>query len=777
MPFFRSLLILVFAALPLLLSGCGGSPARTAPRAPEPTAPPPPAPPPPSPPPTQSSPFNTAEFRFSWGLGHINPIPAYEQGGTGQRVKVAVIDSGFNTTHVDLNTVYDSASRDVAGSRGLDGEDFHGAEVAGIIVAEKNGEGMHGVAFDSTIIALRTDDPGSCAEGDCDFFVSDIVLAIDIAIAAGADVINISLGGSDSIVPSFVEALRRAAQAGIFIAISAGNDGNAIPDALARSLGEPGLTGTGLAVGAISQNNTLASFSNRAGSARGFYVVAPGVRVRTTGSGNTFPTVSGTSFAAPHVSGAAAVLFSLFPNLNGRDIFDILTQTATDLGNVGLDATYGHGLINIGAAVQPLGNLSFPTSSDTGESEPVPEDDTGIGFSFAFGDAFSRIPELGRVMMLDGFERSYMVDLTARLAAAFDRSLSLESALEVRKRTETLYFPVSSGAGFSFAYYDRHQDIRPIAESLSMAARTQLYDEVPATHFRARLGERTNLSLAYGFSPGEILQRQSPLARPGYDFLAARFDATPHLALSQGGRTLAVSRQSGAKTRLTFGVYSGAYRLPEEFSFLAGRPEARALGVFARASRRLGPLIMAVTGGMLDETNALLGTISNGALNVGGGAQTLFASVQGRLDLGHGVTVLGQYQSGWTSVNGLSRSFFAGVSNFRTSSFSALVMKYGVFGDNDRIGIGIHQPLRVENGLLSLRLPTGRNYAIDRILFSDATAPLSPSARELDLELSYRMLFDSGFTVEANLIHQFNPGHTVNIKHADAFLLRLVRPF
>lgn len=774
MPFSRLLFILILLAFPVALSGCGGSSSSTPPPSTGPTAPPPPPPPPPP----EDSPFNTAEFRFSWGLGHINPIPAYEEGGTGQGIRVAVIDSGFNTTHVDLDTVYHSASQDVIANRGIDGDDFHGAQVAGVVAAEKNGQGMHGVAFNSKIIALRTDEPGSCAEEDCNFFVSDIVTAIDIAISAGAHVINISLGGTDVIPPNFTEALRRAAQAGIFVAISAGNDGNAIPDGLARALGEPGVLGNGLAVGAISENNIIASFSNKAGSARGFYVVAPGVRVRTTGSGDTFPTVSGTSFAAPHVSGAAAVLFSLFPNLDGRDIFDILTQTATDLGPVGVDATYGHGLINIGAAIQPLGNLSFPTAgTDSNDTETVPEDDTGAGFSFAFGDAFSRIPELARVMMLDGFERSYMVNLTSRLTPAFDRSLSLESVLEARKRTQTLYFPVSSNAGFSFAYYDRHRDLRPIADSLSMAARTQLYDEVPASHFHARLGEKTGLSLAYGFSPGEILQRGNGLSRPGYDFLAARFDATPYLAFSQAGRTLAVSRQSGTKARLTFGVYSGTYRLPDELSFLASQPEAKALGVFGQASHRLGRLSLSLTGGVLDETNALLGTLSSGALNVGGGAQTLFASLQGRLDLGRGVVMLGQYESGWTSVDGLSRSFFSGISDFRTSSFSAMVMKYGVFGRNDRLGIGIHQPLRVENGMIGLRLPTGRDYTIDRILFSDASAPLVPSARELDLELSYRMNFESGFTLEVNLIHQFNPGHTVSLKHADAFLVRLVRPF
>ena len=93
---------------------------------------------------------------------------------------------------------------------------------------------------------------------------------------------------------------------------------------------------------------------------------------------------SGTSMAAPVVSGAAAVLKGAFPNLTARQVVDILLRTATDLGAPGTDPVYGRGLVNLARALQPIG----PTRAAAADAFGIaPTADTRVALSAAFGDA------------------------------------------------------------------------------------------------------------------------------------------------------------------------------------------------------------------------------------------------------------------------------------------------------------------------------------------------------------------------------------------------------
>ena len=120
-----------------------------------------------------------------------------------------------------------------------------------------------------------------------------------------------------------------------------------------------------LAVAAVDENNRIASFSNGCGAFSFLWcIAAPGVNISTTAAGNNgqqgnnlYDTVDGTSFAAPHVSGALALLKSAAPELPMREIQFILLTTATDLGEEGVDAIYGWGLVNISAGIDHIENM------------------------------------------------------------------------------------------------------------------------------------------------------------------------------------------------------------------------------------------------------------------------------------------------------------------------------------------------------------------------------------------------------------------------------------
>jgi flagellin len=108
-----------------------------------------------------------------------------------------------------------------------------------------------------------------------------------------------------------------------------------------------------LAVGATDYLNHMASFSNLAGVAKAATVDAPGVDILSTYVGNTLAVLSGTSMASPLVAGAAAVLESLFPNLSGNEITNLLTATARDMGQAGADKIWGQGIIDLARASLP----------------------------------------------------------------------------------------------------------------------------------------------------------------------------------------------------------------------------------------------------------------------------------------------------------------------------------------------------------------------------------------------------------------------------------------
>lgn len=781
----KLIFLTLFVSLTLAACGSSGTTSRT----------PTPAPSPPpsgggggstsgggSIPPTPGSAFATVEYAANWGLQGVNPIPAYEAGGTGAGVLVAVIDSGFDITHTDLQGVFDPASADLGSGGGstrgtIAGPDFHGSETSGIIVALKNNIGIHGVAFDATVLALRTDFGDSCFEEDgCSFLLSDITKAINYAVANGAQIISISLGG-DGITSEYLDALRAAADAGVLIVVSAGNEEGTDPNAFAAVASAAGINGNMIIVGAIDKNTNMPSFSNRAGASKNVYVVAPGVSVKTVGPNNSFITVNGTSFSAPHVAGAAAVLLSLFPTLTGSDLFDILTSTAQDLGPAGVDNTFGYGLIDLGAAILPLGPTAFVTSAANGDQTTTPTDDSGTGFTIAFGDGMFRIDALTSVMMLDKYRRSYFVDANAQMLPLYTPSISLVDAIEGKRMSQSLFMPVSRSDGVSLSFYDPNWRIRPLKESLSFATQSVLADQTPFMYFDTDLSESLAIGVSFGFSAGNALDRLAGTQNLSGDFLAARFSAAPHLAFTGDTKTLALKKTVSSKTAIMAGTAIGAYDFSAQLPFTRNMPEARALSSFVRVERREGRFSFGMTAGYLKEDNAVLGSISAGALSLGSGAMTLFTGARADIDLGRGFAFRGQYTAGWTSLENPESSFVTGVSTFRTSSFSAAVWKDRLFGKRDRLSLALYQPLKVENGTISLLLPTGRNYNPDQILFTGSTASIAPSSRELDVEISYRILARSGWSIEANLIRQFNPGHTLEAAHANAGFLRISKNY
>ena len=278
-----------------------------------------------------------------WGLNRINAPEVWTghkdlQGVNGQGALVAVIDTGVDLDHVDLASNIWTNPYEIAGD-GLDndgngfiddvhGWDFvdndnhsdesggtsHGTHVAGTIAAVNNGFGQTGVAYGAKILPIRV-------LGPYGGYSSDVAAGIRYAAEMNADVINLSLGAS-SFSSRIYDSIRYATGLGSVVVMAAGNKAQAQPGYPARHANE-----YGLAVGALNSAGELAGFSNRSGDRELAYVTAAGVSVYSTIPDNRFAYYSGTSMAAPHVSGAVALLRSYDPPLSVDAIVDLLTST------------------------------------------------------------------------------------------------------------------------------------------------------------------------------------------------------------------------------------------------------------------------------------------------------------------------------------------------------------------------------------------------------------------------------------------------------------------
>lgn len=273
---------------------------------------------------------------YQWNL----PLIGTEQGWKITRgvedVTIAVIDTGVDLEHPDLKNRIMKGINVLDEAAGPNDDNGHGTHVAGIIASETNNhEGGAGMTWFNKIMPVKA----MGAEGYGTTF--DIAKGIIWAVDHGADIINMSLGNYQ---PSRVleEAVKYAYEKDVVMVSAAGNDGSDQPTF-------PSSYPEVLSVAAVDYDGKRASFSNF-----GDYIdiSAPGVYIPSTYFKGEYAALSGTSMAAPHVAGLAALLKSANPDLSNKQIMDIIQTTAVDLGAQGKDTDYGNGLIDVNSALQ-----------------------------------------------------------------------------------------------------------------------------------------------------------------------------------------------------------------------------------------------------------------------------------------------------------------------------------------------------------------------------------------------------------------------------------------
>lgn len=267
----------------------------------------------------------------------IGAPEAWEAGFTGEGVTVAVLDSGIDPTHPDLDDVM-VGGRDFTGKGEVTDGDGHGTHVASILAGSgEASDGVNrGVAPDADLLIGKVLDDDGYGE------MSGVIDGMEWAAAEGADVVNLSLGSLFFDVPSpdAVAVDELTEQYGTLFVVAAGNDG----DLGQGTVGSPGIASSALTVGAVDDADDVTPYSSRGGADAGLLkpdVVAPGdgiVAARATGTtggdgvDDLHVALSGTSMAAPHVAGAAAVLKQARPGLDATALKSALMGSAEPTG-------------------------------------------------------------------------------------------------------------------------------------------------------------------------------------------------------------------------------------------------------------------------------------------------------------------------------------------------------------------------------------------------------------------------------------------------------------
>lgn len=674
--------------------------------------------------PSTPSAWKTSEYSRSAtvssiaGASRLNLIHAAEgyarritgrPGGGG--ITVAVIDEGIAAAHSQLDVArafeYGAVTR------------RHGTGMAGIIAARRDGDGVHGVAYNANLVSLARVFPETTVEQSA----SDIASAAGLARTYGTSrsnpeasshILNMSWIETSPSAP-IRSAMQDAAGAGRIMVAALGNHGGAEPvGAPAIYSADEGIAGFAIAVGWLNEAGTARNASaNNCGAVARYCLFAPGTKVLTTSVSGGEAVTSGSSNSTAYVSGAAAVVWAAFPNKRGDQVVGRLLSTARPLDSQEISSTYGHGALDLGAAMNPVGFLSLSVNG-----APVALRDSIIHLPPGFALP-GRDPALASAVVYD----EQMFPFLADLNAVFRRSERLPfwwlsetvphhhagGEHPHHARTEPAFTPWPSPTGFA-----EPGVVRPYR-----------------LEFRA--AERLALVLANG--PGAVDAPDGLFASPlKHNLLQAPFAAAPFAAVAGPGTGVGIGWQIGEATALRFTGKRGNRQTNV----------IDALGVFGAGDlvsagfvQRIGALALGADYGLLRERRSLLGVRGTGAFAGLRNVQTAFVQLRFETRLTQRLTAFGSVSEGATDGGqGAAGGLIAGWGATRLRSSLLGLEAQRLFSASDRLVLTASTPLRARQARLHLQVPH-REVADGIVHHVRRTLDFSPRGRELQLQLAY----------------------------------------
>jgi len=648
----------------------------------------------------------------------------------GSGVLVGILDTLADASHPELSGRLSTAtySGGVYTKPGT-----HGTHVAGIIGAAANGTGMVGVAPNVSMVNVAVfDDRGWYAD-------TNAANAFAYVRNAGATVVNMSYG------PTLRGDLFLNGELGVLAAYNdtmvmvraAGNHGaNLFGETLPFGVTVAQLDHI-LIVGSVDAQNKISSFSNKPGNAcwgntfgicsksnkiMNSFIVAPGQSVYSTIPGG-YGTLSGTSMATPHVTGAVALLQSEWPHLKADpgSVVSILKQTAKDLGTKGVDKIYGFGLLDVAKALQPVGTTTVATGSTVGGGG-TSLSGSGLKFSSAVPKAAAIEAAVADLVVFDDFGRDFAMQPSFESDSddaelMLDRLTALGGVLAQQRQGFAVGTLASS---FTAAGTIGNEGFSQVSFAAGGSGFTFGFGEA--------LGGAAGLVADEATAHGLLQQELSLGLGAVTENLQEGFYAAGSLALAPGLKLAAFYTASG--TTPAEAAADPAAMLMEDDD-----PTSSLMAV-KLSYEPLGGLVLGASYSRLEEEGAFLGSESGGAFALGDVAHTDMVGLSAALRLDRDLSLLAFYQEAWSSGEADASSIFGDVDDWRSRRYGMALGLRNAVEAGDWLEFSLVRPLAVYSGTGEALVPVGRTDD-GTVVYETTSYDLGNSAEPIELGLTY----------------------------------------
>ena len=680
--------------------------------------------------------------------------PLYGVGTGGARITVGVADTGVDFQHPELRDRVVVGRNVAAGSFDISDRNGHGTHVSALIAGRLSADSpLAGLAPNATLAVARVFADSNSTTSD----VMDrgIRWLVDVA---RTPIISLSLG---STAPGDSAALEHAVRRGTLVVAAAGNGGGGSPGWPAAFATQTWADGRIIAVGSVDANNRLSSFSNQAGEARYFYVVAPGEHIASAYADGRYATMSGTSMATPMVAAQAALIKSTWRYLKAEQVAQVIFRTATDLGAPGVDAVYGWGLIDIERSMNPVGSLGITlndkgrvtiapatmtqsaapaTMGTTGGAATVQSlafDETGRHFTVKPGAALSRSTPLTLDTVFGPSDRM--------LAAA---SATLGPGIRMTTVTDSPRMPLIPVT------------IDPTAQPFTtVRAMTLTYSEDSPRGPRTAAGGTGGMgSHSFGLAAtsfgDDFVGTEQMFASPLLRF-AGNHD---HVAFGLPIAPFWTARAGGATSRTPFVMAQGNVGVVELVQ--QGERHMISVGYSSLAQPSL-----------LGATQPLLGFAQDSRTQA-----LTFAAARRLVD---GFALAGSFNVARTDalLPGGAGSLFEGATASRPSGFGVAAVWDGPRAERDRLILSLSSPLRADSGTLRYGVISAVDPDTGFATTSTQTVQARPNGREKLAELRYAMPLSRRSMMQFTMAARLQPDHDTDAATQKLLAVRYLASF
>ncbi|HPT49108.1 MAG TPA: S8 family serine peptidase [Accumulibacter sp.] len=687
-------------------------------------------------------------------MGETTTILSAANWGKGQ--VLGVVDTGIVASNPVFaagqvsNVLSSCAATSFKCSNGAMDDNGHGTAVASIAAANKPtaytylysgytvaANSFIGVAPNANIVAEKVLNASGSG------YNTDVSNGINKAVAAGVSVINLSL--TYMATPDIIAAVNNAAAKGVFIVWAGGNDGKALlanantsgltKNAVNHLVFAGALDTTAAKAASFSSSPGAGSLVDTGGGKTSYasrWISAPGVNIMAPGiqyGPGAMALWSGTSMAAPLISGSLLLLESAWPILktNGTAA-NLLLGTANDLGTKGVDSVYGTGLVNLTTAFQPVGGLSVTQAN--GKAVPV----TSLTGSMLTGGALGNLStvrsKLASYTALDTYARNFTVDLSGLIQTK--PTAAKQNPLPSNLNSGVAVMKLSNGGELS-----RWQTTATtLVDRMGVFWNGDFPEAPEAGYMTYTNGAGSTLSMGYGI-PSQLSFAKALYGDSDLSLMAGDLSMSNLSDLSQGGYHLAYGTKVDKETRVAVAFsqtpttfYAGNPTLVQT----GGAPNASnvLLGITHRLNERWTG---GVSLGQLNEKSGLLGAnyASGSAISLGSNrTNSVGFSLGYAIDANN--SLLAEVGFGFTQGSN-SGGLLAGTSDIQSRSYGMTYLSKQLLNQNDKLTVSVKQPLRIVAGTVGVTMPSIDSLGVAH--YAAEKVSLVPNGRELDFAMAY----------------------------------------